>query len=172
MLNSPKWASLFLIFVAVLIIIAAGWIGGPLAGVLIGGSVSLLGGFGGQWLTWVRERRFKVAEIQRVAIYELQDAMSEALRKLPDASKANRNGQANTDQSSIDFRRLIHHIDTLSSRVFDARIKASCDEYKCAALSAFDDENNYSSGYLTAESKSKEVNTRVRELMPSLFEGQ
>jgi hypothetical protein len=112
-----------------------------------------------------------VAEIQRQAIYEVQDALLEALRKLPDASKANRHGQSNTDQSSIDFLSLIQHIDTLSSRVFDERIKVVCDDYKRVSLSAFSDDKNYSSGYLTAESKLKEVNTRVRELMPSLFEG-
>jgi hypothetical protein len=172
MLKSPTWASLVLILAAVVITIAAAWIGGPLASVLLGGGLTLLGGFGGQWLTWVRERRFKVAELQRQAIYDLQDVMSEALRKLPDAAKANRDGQSGTNQSSVDFRLLIHELDKLSARVFDDPIKVACDEYKRAALSAFNDEKNYPSGYLTAESKLKDINTRVRELMPSLFEGR
>jgi hypothetical protein len=170
--NPAKWASLFLIFAAVLTIIGGGWIGGTLGAVVIGGTFSLLGAFGVQWLTWVKERRFKVADIQRQAIYDLQDAMSEALRKLPDAIEANDKGQSRTDQSAIDVRKIVHEMDKLSSRVLDDRIKLLCEEYKKAVLSAFNLGKKSPSGYLDVESKLKEVNTRVRELMPSLFEGQ
>ena len=174
--NSPKLASLVLILVAAVLSIASAWIAGSSASVwasvLLGGSLTLLGGFLSQWLIWVRAYKFKVAELQRQAIYDLQDAMSEALRQLPDAAKANRHRESTESQASIDFRLLIHELDKLSARVFDDPIKVACDEYKRATLSAFNDVKKYPTGYDTADEKLKEVNARVRTIMPSLFEGR
>jgi hypothetical protein len=169
MLNSTNWVSLSLIIAVLVAIISGCWVGGTLGGTLIGGALSVLGAFGAQWLTWARERTLKVAEIQRQAIYELQDALSEALRKLPDARKANAVGQADKDQSAIDFCMILHDINKLSSRIKDENIKVLCDDYSINARTAFNDDK-LPSGYVDVETKLKEINKRVRELMPALFE--
>jgi hypothetical protein len=164
-------AFIILLVILLLCIIIGLRIEGVLGGVVIGAAISQLGTIGGQWLTWMRERRFKVAEIQRQAIHELQDALSDVLGKLPDAIKAKAEGRSATAESAIDMQKIVDNIDKSSSIIVDHKLKSLAGEFKQAALHAYNSGGSAPSGFIDAHRKLKEVNTRVRELMLSLFEG-